>query len=59
MDMVTDFKVNIGNKEINVKAPKLDLDGSLKELAEYLGKPYDKFKEDLEKVASKFGGFGK
>ena len=59
MGMVTDFKVSISGKEINVKAPKLDLDSNLKELAEYLGKPYNEFKEDLEKVSSKFGGFGK
>lgn len=59
MGMVTDFKVNVGGKELNVKAPKLDLDNSLKELAEYLGKPYNIFKDNLEKVSSKFGGFGK
>ncbi len=59
MGMVTDFKVNIGNKEIIVKAPKLDLDGGLKELAEYLGKPCNDFKKELEKASGKFGGFGK
>lgn len=59
MGIVTDFKVSIGNKEINVRAQKLDLDGSLKELAEYLGKPYKNFKESLEKVSRKLGGFGK
>ena len=59
MGMITDFKVSINGREINVKAPKLELDSSLKELADYLGKPYDTFKKELEKVSSKFGGFGK
>ncbi len=59
MGMVEDFKVNVSGKEINVKAPNLDLDSNIREIAEYLGKSSEELKKELEAVSEKFGGFGK
>lgn len=57
--MVESFIVKIGDENISIKAPKLELDSNIKELGEYLGVSFDVLKKELEKKSERYGGFGK
>lgn len=59
MATIDTFKVVIGDQTIAVRAPKLDIDTNLRELSNYLGKPFEDLKRRFEEASKKYGGFAK